>query len=87
MYKIIEIKLLGDYLLLLKFNDGESKIIDFRPLIGGGISDQLLDKEYFKLVAVDNGGGIEWPNGMDFCPNFLKEHVSEDGNVHELHIA
>jgi hypothetical protein len=87
MYKIIEIKLLGDYLLLLKFNDGESKIIDFRPLIGRGISDQLLDKEYFKLVAIDNGGGIEWPNGMDFCPNFLKEHVSEDGNVHELHIA
>ena len=87
MYKIIEIKLLGDYLLLLKFNDGESKIIDFRPLIGEGISTQLLDKEYFKLVSIDNGGGIEWPNGMDFCPNFLKEHVSEDGNVHELHIA
>jgi len=79
MYKIIEIKLLGDYLLLLKFNDGESKIIDFRPLIGGGISAKLLDKEYFKLVATDNGGGIEWPNGMDFCPNFLKEHVSADG--------
>jgi hypothetical protein len=66
MYKIIEIRLLGDYLLLLKFNDGESKIIDFRPLIGGGISAQIFDKENFKLVAIDNGGGIEWPNGMDF---------------------
>ncbi len=83
MHKIIEIKLLGDYLLLLKFNDGEVKIIDFKPLIGLGISAQLLDKEYFKLVAIDNGGGIEWPNGMDFCPNFLKEHVSTDGIIHE----
>ena len=83
MYKIIEIKLLDDYILLLKFNDGEVKIIDFKPLIGLGISTQLLDKEYFKLVAIDNGGGIEWPNGIDFCPYFLKEHFSVNGTRHE----
>jgi hypothetical protein len=87
MNKIIELKLLGDFLLLLKFNDGESKNIDFRSLIGQGISSQLLDKEYFKQVAIDNGGGIEWPNGMDFCPNFLKEYVSADGIINEQHIA
>ena len=87
MNKIIEIKLLGEYLLLLKFNDGESKIIDFKPLIGEGISSQLLDKEYFKQVALDNGGGIEWPNGMDFFPNFLKEYVSANGIINESHIA
>ena len=87
MNKIIEIKLLGEYLLLLKFNDGESKIIDFKPLIGEGTSSQLLDKEYFKQVALDNGGGIEWPNGMDFCPNFLKEYVSANGIINESHIA
>ena len=87
MSKIIEIKLLGDYLLLLKFSDGESKIIDFKPLIGEGISSQLLDKEYFKQVALDNGGGIEWPNGMDFCPNFLKEYVAANGIINESHIA
>jgi len=87
MNKIIEIKLLGDYLLLLKFNDGESKEINFKSLIGEGISSKLLDKDYFKQVALDNGGGIEWPNGMDFCPNFLKEYVSANGIIHEPHIA
>jgi hypothetical protein len=45
-------------------------------MIGKGISAALLDKEYFKQVSVDNGGGLEWPNGMDFCPNFLKDHTS-----------
>jgi hypothetical protein len=83
MNKITGITLLGDYLLLLKFNGGESKKIDFELLIGEGISAALLDKDYFKQVALDNGGGIEWPNGMDFCANFLKEHVSADGFIQE----
>ena len=83
MNKIVGITLLGDYLLLLKFDDGESKKIDIELLIGEGISAALLDKDYFKQVALDNGGGIEWPNGMDFCPNFLKEHVSADGFIKE----
>lgn len=76
MNKIIDIKFAGDFELSLKFNDGESKTINFEPLIGKGISSQLLDKKYFRKVSIDNGGGIEWPNGMDFCPNFLKEYIS-----------
>ena len=77
MNKLIAIKVLGDYILCLQFQDGESKTINFLPLIGKGISALLLDKEYFKQVAIDNGGGIEWPNGFDFCPNFLKEFISK----------
>lgn len=76
MNKIIDIKFAGDFELSLKFNDGESKTINFEPLIGKGISSQLPDKKYFRKVSIDNGGGIEWPNGMDFCPNFLKEYIS-----------
>ena len=77
MNKVIEIKILGDYILLLQFHDGESKTINFQPLIGKGVSTALLDKDYFKQVAIDNGGGIEWPNGFDFCPNYLKEYNSK----------
>lgn len=87
MNRIVAVELLGDFLLLLKFNDGESKKIDFKSLIGEGIGAPLLDKEYFKQVTIDNGGGIEWPNGMDFCPNFLKEYVPAEGIINEPHIA
>ena len=73
MQKITELKYLQDYKLLIRFMDGESVTIDFANLIGKGISAKLLDKDYFKLVSIDNGGGIEWPNGFDFCPNYLKE--------------
>ncbi len=87
MNKIIDINIVGDFLLLLRFNDGESKTINFAPLIGEGISSQLLDKEYFQKVSIDNGGGLEWPNGMDFCPNFLKDNISNSEIKIESYIA
>jgi Protein of unknown function (DUF2442) len=74
MHKIIELKFIKDYQITIRFNDGEIKIIDLKPLIGKGISSLLLDTSYFKLGTIDNGGGIEWPNGFDFCPNYLKEY-------------
>jgi len=76
MHRIVDIQIVGGYLLNLKFSDGENRTIDFKPLIGDGISAALLDTAYFQLVKIDNGGGIEWPNGMDFCPNFLKDYVA-----------
>lgn len=74
MYKITDIYNVGNITLRLTFSDGETKTIDFKPLIGKGISSPLLNSAYFEQVAIDNGGGLEWPNGMDFCPNFLKEY-------------
>ena len=59
MHKIIDINNVGNFQLLLKFNDGESKLINFKPLIGEGISAPLLDKAYFSKVSIDNGGEIE----------------------------
>ncbi len=76
MHRVIDINNVGNFQLLLKFNEGESKLINFEPLIGDGISAPLLDKAYFSKVSIDNGGGIEWPNGMDFCPNILKDYVT-----------
>lgn len=74
MNKIIEAIVLSEFKILLTFLDGEKKVIDFEPLIGSGISSALLDITYFRQVQIDNGGGIEWPNGFDFCPNYLKDY-------------
>jgi hypothetical protein len=58
------------------FSNKESKQINFLPLIGKGISAKLLDLEYFKQVSLEEGGGIQWLNGLDFCPNYLKDYVN-----------
>jgi len=41
------------------------------------ISARLLNINVYKRVTMDNGVGLEWPYGMDFCPNFLREYKSE----------
>jgi uncharacterized protein DUF2442 len=76
MNRIVEIKVLDNYSIWIKFADGVSKTIDFTPFIGQGLSKDLLDKNYFRQVSIESGGGLEWPNGYDFCPNFLKDFAS-----------
>ena len=75
MDKVVSVKPLENYLLEIEFEDGFRKIIDIRPFIGEGISAALEDKAYFGSVKLEDGGGIAWPNGYDFCPNFLRDDV------------
>jgi hypothetical protein len=65
MNKIVEIEYKGDYTIWMRFADGFAKEVDFKPIIGEGVSAPLLNPEYFRQVAIDNGGGLEWPNGFD----------------------
>ena len=75
MDKVISVKALENFRLEIKFADGTSKVIDIHPFIGEGISAVLKDETYFRQVSLEDGGGIAWPNGYDFCPNFLRNDV------------
>ena len=75
MDKVVSVKPLENYLLEIEFEDGIRKIINTRPFIGEGISAALKDESYFRQVSLEDGGGITWPNGYDFCPNFLRDDV------------
>jgi hypothetical protein len=81
MNEVIEIKILEDYRIWIKFKDGEKKIINFRPYIGKGFTAELLDYENFNQAFIESGGGIAWQNGYDFCPNYLKELAGEEEHV------
>jgi hypothetical protein len=75
MEKVISVKSLEEYMLEIEFEDGLKKVIDVKPYIGRGISAALKDKFYFHQVELEDGGGIAWPNGYDFCPTFLRNDV------------
>ncbi len=81
MNGVIEIKILENYRIWIKFNDGEEKTVYFRPFIGKGFTAELLDYEKFKQAFIEPGGGIAWQNGYDFCPNYLKELADEKEQV------
>jgi hypothetical protein len=75
MERVVSVKPLENYMLEIEFEDGLRKVIDIRPFIGKGISAPLQDEAYFRKVTLEDGGGIAWPNGFDFCPNFLRDDV------------
>ncbi len=85
MIKVIEIRVLNDYRIWMRFNDFTEKVINFRPFIGKGFTRKLLDSDNFRRVQIESGGGIAWYNGYDFCPNYLKDLPAEDTREGKIH--
>jgi len=73
MNEIVDIKILKDYHVWIRFADGFEKVVNLRPFIGNGISEELLYEESFKRIFIEPGGGLAWYNGFDVCPNFLRK--------------
>ncbi|MFN6944945.1 MAG: DUF2442 domain-containing protein [Cytophagaceae bacterium] len=81
MNEIIEFEVLSNYHIWLKFQDGHAKTVNIRPHIGKGFTQELLDGKEFKKVRIEEGGGLEWENGFDMCPNYLRQLDEEKKNV------
>jgi hypothetical protein len=70
---ILRATLLDDYSLRLEFNDGAVRDVDLSEELHGEVFEPLRDPELFSKVEVNpETGTIEWPNGADFAPEFLK---------------
>ena len=73
---IIEARPLTKSILHITFDDGASFDVDIKPFIKSGISHALTEASFFSTVKVEDGY-ITWPNGYDFCPEFLYEYAKE----------
>jgi hypothetical protein len=72
--RIRHIKPLPEYRLQLDYDTGEIKIFDVKPYIRGSWFGELQNQAYFSAVRIiDDGDGIEWPNGQDLAPHELYE--------------
>jgi len=80
MNALQEIKVLDEYRIWLRFDDGFESIVDLKPLLNRGIALELLDSTHFIKVDIESGGGLAWENGFDVCPNSLRELA--DKKVH-----
>src|SRR5437588_9305294 len=72
--RISGVRVVGDYRLELTFTDGLSGEVDLRDwIVGqGGVFSALEAPEFFAQVRLSQSGGtVEWPNGVDFCPDVL----------------
>ena len=79
--RILSVKPLPDYCLLIAFETGEQKIFDVKPYIIGEWFGALKDEAVFRTVR-PCGTTVEWADGQDIAPHELYElSVSAGGDT------
>lgn len=77
---VIGVKVVKDYIVRLKFDDGCSGIVDISEIIPfKGVFEPLNDKNCFSKVVVNPEiGTICWENGADLSPTYLREKIQQE---------
>ena len=68
--RIESVKTLDDFLLEIKYKNGEKKLYNMKKNLQHKFYKNLNNSAYFKL-AKSVGTTIEWPEGEDVDPNEL----------------
>lgn len=69
--KVSGVRPLHDYMLWVRFNNGEAKIFDFKPLLNAPAFAPLKDVAVFNSVYIDYGITV-WNGGdIDIAPDLL----------------
>ncbi len=69
-FAVTEVTPLTEYMLRLKFKNGEEKVFDMKPYLDIGIFKTLKDETIFKTVKV-SFDTVEWANEADIDPETL----------------
>lgn len=74
IYKVVSFRIVGPQILVVGFDDGTTRTIDFRPVLEGEIYSPLRDQSVFAQVRIDTEAHtLVWPNGADFDPATLHD--------------
>ena len=74
--KIEQAKVLPDMMLLIRFNNGETRLFD-ATLLEGPAFEPLRDERIFSSPVIDHGV-ITWQDGtIDCAPEYMYEHSYE----------
>ena len=68
MRRAVAVKAMDNYLLLIKFDNGEQKIYNCFPLLENNLFSELRNIDFFKTVHVDDMGVVCWNNATDINP-------------------
>ena len=74
MQRAVAVKAMSNYLLLVKFDNGEQRIYNCYPLLENKLYSELKDIEFFKTVHIDEMGVVCWNDATDINPYELYEN-------------
>lgn len=69
-FSVTDVQPVGDYNLILTFENGERRRMDMKPYLEQGLFQELKDPEMFYSVRV-SFDTIEWANEADLDPELL----------------
>ena len=69
--KVSGVRPLADHQLWIRFNTGEIKIFDFRPLLNQTAFAPLADENIFRQVYIDYGVAVWLDGNIDIAPETL----------------
>jgi len=73
---VIEARYVAGYTVWIRSEDGTMGEVDLSNAMIGPLFEPLHDRNYFKRFFLNRDTGtIEWPNGADFAPEFLREKL------------
>lgn len=70
MKKVINVKPLDDYKILLTFDNNEKRIKDMKPYLNNGVFKKLKNKSFFNSVHI-SFDTISWADEIDICADTL----------------
>ena len=68
--KVTSAEYVHDYILKLTFNNGETRLINFTPMMQIGVCRKLQDMDYFRSFTLDPYT-VDWHNEIGFAPESL----------------
>lgn len=73
MVDVIQVQVIRDRVVLLRFSDGTEREVDLAPFLWGPAFEAIVnDERLFHQVRVNpDTGTISWPNGADLDPDVL----------------
>jgi Protein of unknown function (DUF2442) len=86
MVRIETVQPLTGYRLKVRFNDGLEGVYPVEPERRGGVFLKLLDANIFNAVTINpDFGCVEWPGGVDLCPDTMHQAMTGSELEVELH--
>ena len=74
IHRVTGFRIVAPFTLVVSFEDGLSRQIDFSPVLEGELYGPLRDVALFNQVSLDREADtLVWPNGADFDPATLHD--------------
>jgi hypothetical protein len=75
---VVEVQVIGDLSLQVRFADGVQGMVRFEPTHLTGVFEVLNDPAFFNQVRLDTGV-VTWPGELDLAPDAMYDEIIAHG--------